>query len=353
MKKILLQHYKDYPQAKLQDFFKFIHQSEFGPAHLISNPKENFKRLKNEFAQLDPLTKDKIVDFLQPNLCRLHLQVLTQSSLNITTLQRFFELSTTPRGTIDSYYEKIEILKELCIEGVLPFTEIEVNRFKDEIGDSPLLPFRHSKNYRLAYAPAYRVVEKRFYDVLPLFSRIDELMSKNEHVVVAIDGDCAAGKTTLAKLLKDVYNCNIIHMDHFFLRPEQRTKERLIEPGGNIDYKRFDSEVLVHLNMKNSFSYRPFNCTTQDFDPPISLFANKLTIIEGSYSHHPILTKNYDLKVFLSIPEDVQLERILKRNGNVMYEKFKNIWIPMEKKFELTFNIRKNSHLEFDYLDNH
>ena len=194
-------------------------------------------------------------------------------------------------------------------------------------------------------------IKKKFYETLPLFTRIDELMSEQEHVLVAIDGDSAAGKTTLAELLKEVYDCNIVHIDHFFLRPQQRSSEHLDEPGGNIDYERLTREVLDKLKANESFSYRPFNCKRGDFDEPISLSAKKLTIIEGSYSHHPVLAKNYDLKIFLSIPEAVQLGRILKRNGDLMYEQFKNKWIPMEKKYAEAFDIRENSDLQFDYLD--
>ena len=58
-------------------------------------------------------------------------------------------------------------------------------------------------------------------------------------VIIAIDGRCAAGKTYLASRIKEAVECNVIHMDYFFLRPEQRTSERLREPGGNVDYERF------------------------------------------------------------------------------------------------------------------
>ena len=64
-------------------------------------------------------------------------------------------------------------------------------------------------------------------------------------MLIAIDGRCAAGKTTLAALLKKEINCNIIHMDDFFLRREQRTLERMQEPGGNVDYERVLREVMV------------------------------------------------------------------------------------------------------------
>lgn len=38
----------------------------------------------------------------------------------------------------------------------------------------------------------------------------------------------------------------------------QRTKERYEEPGGNVDYKRFEQEVLVSLKKGETVFYRPY-----------------------------------------------------------------------------------------------
>ena len=53
--------------------------------------------------------------------------------------------------------------------------------------------------------------------------QIDELLAAKNTVIVAIDGKCTSGKTTLASKLAEIYDCNVFHMDDFFLRPEQRT----------------------------------------------------------------------------------------------------------------------------------
>ena len=65
--------------------------------------------------------------------------------------------------------------------------------------------------------------------------KIDELLTQKDMVIVAIDGKCTSGKTTLASQLAEIYDCNVFHMDDFFLRPEQRTPERFAEDGGNVD----------------------------------------------------------------------------------------------------------------------
>lgn len=72
-------------------------------------------------------------------------------------------------------------------------------------------------------------------------------MQNRSPFLIAIDGRCAAGKTTFAEKLSSIMECSVIHMDHFFLRPEQRTKERLAQAGGNVDRERFMEEVLKPL----------------------------------------------------------------------------------------------------------
>ena len=181
----------------------------------------------------------------------------------------------------------------------------------------------------------------------PLMRRIDALIGELPHVLLAIDGDAAAGKSTLAARLQSVYNSNLIHMDHFFLRPEQRTKQRLEEPGGNVDYERFSQEVLQPLLARKTFSYRPFDCSIWDFTEKVSVGPRALTIVEGAYSLHPTLAEAYHIKLFMTVEEQEQKRRIAARNGEEMARRFLEEWIPKEKKYFLHFNIENQS----DFID--
>lgn len=166
-----------------------------------------------------------------------------------------------------------------------------------------------------------------------LTNAIFNLLNKKPHVIIAIDGRCAAGKTTMAQELKKVLNCNVISADSFFLRPEQRTEERLKEAGGNIDYERLENEVLIPLLNGQAFKYRPYNCKTQSLSAPITVEPNRINIIEGSYSCNPHLIKYYDYKVFMTVDTEEQLRRIEKRNGIEGLKIFKDKWIPLEEKY--------------------
>ena len=161
---------------------------------------------------------------------------------------------------------------------------------------------------------------------------IQQLLCQKETVIVAIDGNCTSGKTTLANQLAANYDCNIFHMDDFFLRPEQRTPERFSEVGGNVDYERFLVEVLIPLKLGKPFSYRPFDCSTFELTDPITVIPKKLNIVEGTYSLHPYFGESYDLKICLTISPELQHQRILERPA-FLHKRFFEAWIPMENRY--------------------
>ena len=180
--------------------------------------------------------------------------------------------------------------------------------------------------------------EKQLND---LFEKIEELLQQKENIVVAIEGSSASGKTTLSKELKQRYGCNVFHMDDFFLRPEQRTKERLAEPGGNVDRERFLKEIIFPLRKGEVIEYRRFDCSTFTLFQAKKILPSKLTVVEGAYSTHPELKKYYDLSVFLDISSDLQKERIWKRNTPDKAERFFEEWIPMEQRYFETFRVKE------------
>ena len=175
---------------------------------------------------------------------------------------------------------------------------------------------------------------------------LEPLLGQCGRVILAIDGSCTAGKTTLAGLLAEKYDCNLFHMDDFFLRPEQRIGERYAQPGGNVDYERFRSEVLEPLLTGEEFSYRPFDCKTFSLAEPVRVSPKKLNIIEGSYSMHPYFGDVYDLTVFLTVSPELQRSRVALRPAH-LHRQFYDKWIPMENRYFAEFDVKNRCDLVF------
>lgn len=169
-------------------------------------------------------------------------------------------------------------------------------------------------------------------NVQAVIERIERVYTERERVFVAIDGPCTSGKTTLATVLQRRFGGNVLHMDDFFLRPEQRTPERFAEPGGNVDRERFEDEVLAPLAAGKIAQYRPWDCHTGDFAASCNVEPARLTIVEGSYSMHPALRGYYDLMICLTIDSGEQLRRLEARNPR-MLQRFIDEWIPLENRY--------------------
>lgn len=175
-----------------------------------------------------------------------------------------------------------------------------------------------------------------------VYDGINELKDTNKTVIIAIDGKCAAGKTTLAEEISHKLGCTVFHMDDYFLRAEQRTEQRLSEPGGNVDRERFLSEVLLPLkNGAKNITYRQFDCSTLSLKEPVTAEIKPIVIVEGSYSCHPALYDFYDLHIFIDTDDETQLDRIIIRNGANAAKQFAEKWIPLENTYFQAYDIKE------------
>ncbi len=175
-----------------------------------------------------------------------------------------------------------------------------------------------------------------------IFESIEKLLLSSKKIIIAIDGMCASGKTTLAKEIQENFGGSIISADDFFLPFEMRSEERLNTPGGNFHRERFKEEVINNLD-KDKFSYGVFDCSLGKTENTKEVEEKRLVIIEGSYCMHPELNAEYDLKIFTLTDFQTQLERIEKRNGTKALEAFKNKWIPVENMYFSWSEVREKS----------
>ncbi len=339
-RELLIGHCKTYPKLKAEDIFKYLYQSCFGCEHLLEDNGTALEYIMREYETADK-SKKPYIEALDGEYSRIYLSCI-QDGLSPKTLARLFYLSSRKETDgQDELIKKLKTASELSKEGEFPFGYDEFEEKLDKWQNEGYMPIHHSKEFRQAYKPAYRVIANRYAKFLPLFAKLDKL-SKNEYVTIAIEGGSASGKSTLANILGEVYDCNVFHTDDFFLRPEQRTKERFEEVGGNLDRERFYEEVIKAVKGNETVNYRPFDCQTQSLADEISVTPKKLTVVEGVYSMHTAFGKYYDLAVFLDIDAEYQRKRIVKRNAPKLAERFFGEWIPLENKYFSLMKIKEN-----------
>lgn len=332
---ILCAHARRYREMTPCDAVKLAYQSVFGGGHMIADRDAALARLQAEYDALpEKETGGELTEPIGGGLVRLHLPALDADLLPLEAVNALFCRSAEMvQGSTDAFEAAIADIRRACGEGYLPFSPEALEEYLESYRNTGMPAVSHSEVYRNAYSPAYRIIRQEFVPYLAPIGAIYRFLAKKGRAVVAIDGMAGSGKSTLAILLAGLTGGEVIHIDDFFLPPAKRTAERLAEPGGNVDYERFGTEVCPGLESGRAFSYGVFDCSVMEMAGQRSIADTPVRIVEGSYAMHPHFGRYADVTLFLHLSQTEQMRRITERNGERMAEKFKNIWIPMENRY--------------------
>ena len=117
-----------------------------------------------------------------------------------------------------------------------------------------------------------------------LLSELREIKS-DEPFIIAIDGAAGSGKTTLAqKLLKDLSDVQVIHMDDLYEGWSDPLSPKLAE--------RVTSQIFQPFMMQLPVNYQCFNWKLNRFDVMKSIHQSKYLIFLCLISFFCLLTKH-------------------------------------------------------------
>lgn len=342
-------HLELYPLMEPVDAVKLAYQSAFGCGHLLTEWKRISARVASEASHVE---KDPLAPMYEPiggGLCRLNLKnpaVRHLSGERIASLMRL-AAGTVGKGDKSAFRRSISQLQALARQGQTPFTAQALEAYLESYYASGCPVVSHSERYRQAYNPAYRVVNQAMAQLTPLLSETDDRLTRYRHAMIVVDGPSGAGKTSLAERLGMIYHTQPISMDDFFLPSDMRTEERLATPGGNVDYERFLSQVLEPLAQKEGLVYQRYDCSTGRMQTQRRPAA-EVTVIEGSYSHHPAFAQKYRsyhaIRLWVDVAEDEQLRRLMQREPEKL-EMYRSQWIPLEKSYREAYHIAEKADL--------
>ncbi len=345
MNEILAWHRSRYPLMTEADVVKLFFQGLLGCGHLLSSEEALTNGITQEEQGIQPDAFMPLTEALPGDYVRLYLAPAMGAGIPPLWIARLMLLSPA------SNHSREDVLRTLAS---LEDDELCGNRqtFEaccEQLKDVRFLP-SHSEGYRAAYAPAYRVISKEAAQLLPALRVIVKKQQKKP-LLVAIDGPCASGKTTFSERLSFVLgHAPVVHMDDFYVPHALKTPERLAQPGGNADIERFCEEVLHPLLRDGHASYRPYSCRLDRLMEPVDVPESPVIIIEGAYTLHPKMDCPYDAVFFLTIPKEVQEQRIRRRNGEQGWLAFRDRWIPLEQQYFEAFHLPNDACTVLSFL---
>ena len=186
--------------------------------------------------------------------------------------------------------------------------------------------------------------------ILTLTTKISVLLSSSPSrpILVALDGRCGSGKTTLAAQLAKAFPDSItVHTDDYYLPPADRVPGWDTIPCANMDLARLRAEVLEPARAGQPFLYKAYSCREGAYLPPVACAPRRLVLVEGSYSHHPSLAACYDLRVFVTCSKAEQARRLQAREG-ARYAAFVERWVPLEEAYFAKYAIEPHADLILD-----
>lgn len=366
LQEIISLHRQRYPLMEPVDYGKLLYQNEFGPEHMIHSPEAveewivrewrecatSFPR-QNDFGETRVRDtcgegtsvegthgKEPRIEDIGNRLYRFHLTDGYDIPLAAPLLARlFYRTAGAHRGTKEGLSRKLALLKELGVPRMESWLEEYIRTGCPALG--------HSGAFRQAYAPHYRLLRDEYAIYFPVIYRVEKSLAQSGHAVIAIDGPCGGGKSSLAALLSDLFPSRVLHMDDYYLPLERRAPGWEHTPCGNMDLDRFRRQALLPAADHMPIICRPYSCREGRLLPPETLPAAPLTIVEGSYSLHPLLAPHIDLKIFLRCDSREQLSRLCRRE-NTRPDAYLQRWIPLEQAYYRAFDIPAQCDLTFD-----
>ena len=157
LRAILITHAKRYPLMQPRDAVKLIYQNEFGGGHLICDEEACLNYLRREYADLEKDPSAQLYEEIGNGIVRVHLAAVKPEDL--TQLgQDFIASAAKHKGTLDSFLNKLEVLRRLTAEGVFTFDTNALSAYLSEYKAAGYPAVSHSPEYRQAYKPAYRII---------------------------------------------------------------------------------------------------------------------------------------------------------------------------------------------------
>ncbi len=139
--------------------------------------------------------------------------------------------------------------------------------------------------------------------------------SSKSPLLVAIDGQSAAGKSILARYIqRHLPHVSIVHADDFYQVMDEHERARLDAEGGYTtyyDWQRLETHVLKPLVQGQPACYQLYDWSTGQLGDYVTVQPEGVILVEGLYTLRPELRPYFDVKIWV----DTDFAQRMQRQG--------------------------------------
>lgn len=169
---------------------------------------------------------------------------------------------------------------------------------------------------------------------------------KSEYArIISIDGPAGSGKTTLAKKLTEYFSelqVSVVHMDDLYEGWEKALTASLT--------RTLEFGIVLPVSSGKSFEYRKFDWLSMRFGELQRYPRPDLLILEGVGSGQKALRKYLDHLIWIEVPAEVGLNRVLRRDGDYIETEMR-IWQMRESEHFKSENTRDCATIRVDGMN--
>lgn len=165
---------------------------------------------------------------------------------------------------------------------------------------------------------------------------IDNVTSARPHVLVGIGGHGGSGKSTLALAISHARtDTQIIGTDSFW-------------NGTQFELPRLRTDVVDALLRGEHATYASWDWAGSTPGPRRTVAPSGVVVIEGVCALHEMFRHDLDVRIWISAPADVRLERGVARDGEGSRARWTDVWIPSEDAYVARDNPVACTHVVID-----
>ena len=174
-----------------------------------------------------------------------------------------------------------------------------------------------------------------YVNQIKLFQSIKEKVATLDRtLIITIDGCAGAGKTTLAeKIEADFEDVVTIHMDDLY-------RGWVLTLGPNLTRELIS--ILEQLEESGNVSYTKFDWLSNSLGEICVISNPRILILEGVGASQKAISAKIDIKVWVEIPYDMGLKRVLARDGMGIKDEIARFLIEQDTHFKIE-ETRENS----------